>query len=288
MKKIDFYPYILVAPTLVFLIVLVFYPALYTVYLSVHEVSFITVGKYLGLRSFSRRLADPRVWNSIKVGFTYTFGTMAGSVLLGFILANVLNMDIWGRRFFRTVILVPWVITEIVSMTQVKWMVNYDYGLINQFRRGLGLGPIEFLGDPVYAMLTVIGANIWRSTAFAMVLILAALQTIPRHLYEASQLDGASAVRQAISITLPLIRMTLLILAIVLTMSYFTRIVPIMVLTGGGPGAATEIIGLKMYDEAFIQFRMNDAAVLGVILFVINLVMAIIYYRVLATKESLY
>jgi len=245
---------------------------------------FITTIGFTGLRNYRSIFSDPLVWNSIINGFVYTFGSLGGAVVLGLILAIILNEPLRGRNVFRGVILIPWIVTQIVSMTQLKWMLNYDYGLVNFALGIVGIRPIDFLADLDMAMATVIGSNIWRSMAYPMILILAGLQSIPPTLYEAAQIDGASFMQRIIFISLPLIKMPLLIICIILTISYFTLIIPILVLTAGGPAGSTETIALRMYNEAFVNFRLGIASSLGVVIFIINLALGLLYLKVLRSE----
>jgi multiple sugar transport system permease protein len=167
-----------------------------------------------------------------------------------------------------------------------RWILNVDFGLLNAlFVEALGLPRVQWLGDPFLAMASLIAVNVWRGAPYAMVLLLAGLQGIPRELYEAAAIDGAGRVRSFLSVTLPLMRGPILVLVVLTTILDFNVVVAMLVLTGGGPGTATEAMSLRMYHEAFTYTRMGPASAIAVIIFAINLVLTLVYLRVLRTEK---
>jgi multiple sugar transport system permease protein len=285
LKKIELFPYILVIPALIITFIFSIYPVVYAVQLSFHDVQLVHIGAFIGLDNYDLIFGDPRIGADIVNSFVFTFGSMAGTITLGLIFAIILNERLRFRTLFRATLLVPWVVTEVVSMVLVKWMLNYDAGLLNLLLASLGLTKIQFLGSLDMAMFTVVGANIWRATAYSMVMILAGLQSIPDSVFEAARLDGVSFFRRIFSIVIPLVKAPLLVIIVITTISYFNRVTPILVLTGGGPMVATETLGVRMYLEAFNNMRMGEAAVIGVIIFFINLVLILGYVRTIRLEK---
>jgi len=165
-------------------------------------------------------------------------------------------------------------------------MVDFDLGVVNQNLRALGLPAIAFLGNPVSAMLTLIVSNCWLSAPYAMLLLLAGLQGIPRELYEAAAVDGASKPRRFFTMTLPLMRRAILILLLLLALRDFSILVSVLVLTGGGPGYLTETMTVRMYWEAFTNFRMGTASAVATIIFAINMLFSLLYLRLMRAEPA--
>ncbi len=277
-------PYLLVAPTLVLVLAFIALPALYGVIVSLHRVQFIRLQRFVGLKNYADLLADPRTWTNFQVSVLFVFGSVALTVLCGFALALLLNQPLYGRRAFRTIVLLPWITSYVVTYSIAKWMFNTDLGLVNQGLRLLGLSGIEWLNNPTMAMVSLILVNVWRSAPYAAVLLLAGLQSLPEEIYQAAAVDGATILRRFVALTLPLMRTPLLIILVLLTISDFNVVVAMLVLTGGGPGIATEALSVRMYNEAFVDFRMGSAASISVIIFLINVAVSLIYFRLLKTE----
>jgi multiple sugar transport system permease protein len=182
--------------------------------------------------------------------------------------------------------LLPWVTSYVVTYLIFRWILNADLGLLNAFFvEVLGAPRVQWLGNPVLAMVSLIVVNVWRDAPYAMVLLLAGLQGIPQELYEAAAIDGANRARSFRAVTLPLMRSALLVLVVLTTITDFNVVVAMLVLTGGGPGTATETMSLRMYNEAFINARMGTAAAIAMIIFGINVLLTLFYVRLLRTER---
>jgi multiple sugar transport system permease protein len=277
-------PYALVAPTLLLVLSFIAVPALYGVVISLHRVQFIRLGRFVGLQNYRDLLADPRTWTNAAVSFTFVFASVALTVVLGFALALLLNQPLVFRRTFRTIVLLPWITSYVVTYSIAKWMLNTDLGLVNHALRSLGLSGVEWLNDPTMAMASLVSVNVWRSTPYAAVLLLAGLQSLPEEIYQAAAVDGATTLRRFRALTLPLMRTPLLVILVLLTISDFNVVVAMLVLTGGGPGIATEALSVRMYNEAFVNFRMGPAASISVVIFLLNVAISAVYFRLLKAE----
>jgi multiple sugar transport system permease protein len=153
------------------------------------------------------------------------------------------------------------------------------------FVQGFGVAPVNWLGEPNLAMTALILVDVWRAAPYAMILLLAGLQGIPHELYEAAAIDGATRARAFFAVTVPLMRPAMLILLVLLTIVDFNVVVAMLVLTGGGPGTATETMSLRMYNEAFTYTRMGPASAIAMIIFAANLVLTVVYIRLLRTER---
>src|SRR5579883_1712720 len=239
--RIDLFPYILIAPTLILIIAFTVFPAVYALIMSLSEVDYISITHFVGLQNYIDILSDPDTLINFVVTLKFVGASLVGYVIVAFCLALILNQKIVARPIFRTAVLIPWVTTQVVSTLVIKWMLDFDLGIANSMLRGLGLEPISFLSEPHNALVTLVVLTIWRSSPYGMVLLLAGLQTVPGELYEAAAVDGAHTVQRFMSITLPLIRGPMLIMLVMESMGMVSLVTPILVLTGGGPGNATEV-----------------------------------------------
>jgi multiple sugar transport system permease protein len=263
-------------------------PTLYGILVSLYRVEFVELLTFVGLRNYAEVLTDQRFWNSVRVSFTFTGCSVVLTFLGGFGLALLGNQRVRFRGAFRTIALLPWVTSYVVTYLIFRWILNSDFGLINAVLvEGFGLPRVSWLGDPVLALASLIGVDVWRAAPYAMVLLLAGLQSIPQELYEAAAIDGATRARSFFAVTLPLMRPTILILLVLLTIVDFNVVVAMLVLTGGGPGAATEAMSLRMYNEAFTYTRMGPASAIAMIIFAANLVLTGLYIRMLRTERYL-
>jgi multiple sugar transport system permease protein len=190
--------------------------------------------------------------------------------------------------FMRSVILSAWVMPGVVI--GIVWAIIFNeasYGLANLLLAPVGLGDVAWLSDPNLALMSIIIANVWRGTAFSMILQYAGLQSIPDELYEAAEVDGASALQSFWHITIPQLRPILMINIILITISTLNTFDMILPLTGGGPGQATEVLALHTYNVIFREYSLASGAVLAVIMLAISLTLTLAYRRLLRTEGAL-
>lgn len=276
----------MVAPALLAIGAFSIGPTLYGVVISLYRVEFVELLTFVGFRNYTEVLADRRFWDSVRVSFTFTGFSVVLTALIGFGLALLGNQNMRFRSAFRTVTLLPWITSYVVTYLIFRWILNSDLGLLNALLvEGFGWPRVQWLGEPALAMASLVGVNVWRAAPHAMVLLLAGLQGIPHDLYEAAAIDGAGRVRTFFAVTLPLMRSAILILIVLITIIDFNVVVAMLVLTGGGPGTATESMSLRMYHEAFTYQRMGPASAIAVIIFAINLVLTGVYVRLIRTER---
>jgi len=284
--RVDLVPYLMVAPALLAIMAFSLLPTLYGMLVSLYRVEFVELLTFVGTRNYVEILSDPKFWDSVRVSLIFTTCSVAVTFVGGFGLALLGNQNVRFRSAFRTIVLLPWVTSYVVTYLIFRWILNPDFGLLNAlFVEGLGLPRLNWLGDPKLAMLCLIGVDVWRAAPYAMVLLLAGLQGIPHEVHEAAAIDGASRARTFVAVTLPLMRPTILILVVLLTIIDFNVVVAMLVLTGGGPGTATEAMSLRMYQEAFTYTRMGTASAIAMVIFAFNLVLTGVYLRTLRTEK---
>lgn len=262
------------------------YPVVYGLTESLFRTRYTARVGFYGLGHYARLLRDPAVFNAVRVSLTYVVGSLIVAVLAGMGLALLLSRPWPLRAMFRTILLIPWVLSQTVTALLWGWLLNPQYGPVSFEIARLGLPSLDLLGTPATALPTVIAINSWRSFPFAMVLILAALQTINTDVIAAAQVDGASPWQVFSHITLPLISTTLLIVTIMLTLNFFNQVTLIYTLTGGSPLGLTETLGVRAFIEAFTNWHLGYAAAFGVVIFTLNMLFSVAYIRVLRRSSE--
>ncbi|HAJ34294.1 MAG TPA: sugar ABC transporter permease [Chloroflexi bacterium] len=282
MRQKTIFPYLLILPALLIICLVSLYPALYSIFLSVNT---FRRGErvFVGTRNFEQILASANFWDSLRLTAIYGVLFVLLTMIFAFILAVMLNRRLNYTGLFMTMIFVPWILSEVVTGVIFRWLFLPGYGLLQDLLSPL-FGDIAFLGHPQGAMGVVIGATIWRTLAFAMLLILAGLQTIPGEVYEAGAIDGANGWQSFWSITWPLVRPTTLVIVLLLTLQAINATGLFLSITNGGPGRATEVLSVSMYREAIVFFNFGYGAALAVLMLLINIVLAAIYIRTMRSE----
>ena len=236
--------------------------------------------QWVGLRNYERLFEDDDFWFAVQVTLFYMFFVVVGAVSLGLLSALLLNRKFAGRNVARSAIAVPWAFPEISAVLVFIWMCNPTFGVMNVFARlipGVETN-LNWLSDPNLAMPLVIALSIWKAFPFTFLVILAALQAIPRDVYEAAEVDGANRLQALRYVTIPEITPTLLLMAVLMAIFSFKQFTLIWLTTGGGPyGGITETLVLRIYQTAFRFFDLAYGATLGVAAFVIVLGLTILF-----------
>jgi len=257
------------------------YPILYAIYLSLFRTRYLEKVAFVGLGNYRQLWADPAAWQNLIHSLQYVFGSLAVVLPFGLGVAILLNQRIRYRSIFRTLVVLPWVVSQTILALLWGWLLNPDFGPAMYLLQVLGAGKFSPLSDVRFALPTMIGVNAWGSYPMAVILLLAALQTIPGELVEASRVDGASRWQYFLRIMLPLIRPTLMVTTIMLSLLYFNMVTLVLILTGGGPSQTTEVLSLRALKEGFDFWRVGYAATLGIVIFVFNIIFSLLYLRLL-------
>jgi len=238
------------------------------------------------LDNYIRLAQDKAFWESLWVTIVFVFYTVALHLVLGLVIALALNADIRGIWLFRVIAILPWTIPDVISGLVWRFMYDPTGGIINYFLGRLGLqNPyIEWLSNPKLALPSVIVADVWRGYPFVMLILLAGLQAIPKELYEAARVDGASTLQEFRHITIPgLSRMIQVALALDVIWQ-FRRFGLVYNMTQGGPGNATDILPMAIYRQFFKYFNFEYASAMAVVLAVIMIVISIPYVRMMVKR----
>jgi multiple sugar transport system permease protein len=241
--------------------------------------------RFVGLANYGRLLADERFWTALRntLYFVVAGGPLSVAVSLG--AALLLNHRLLrGRSLFRTALFLP-VVTTLVAVAVVwRYLYHPRHGLLNQLLALAGVGPIDWLGDPAWAMPAIILLAVWKNFGFNMLIFVAGLQSIPERLYEAARIDGASPWQQFRGVTLPMLAPTFLFVAVVTMIGYFQLFAEPYVMTQGGPANATLSIVLLMYEEGFRWWNVGYGAAIAFVLFGIILAATVLQLRLRGSK----
>ncbi|MEI6156908.1 MAG: sugar ABC transporter permease [Atribacterota bacterium] len=278
-----------ILPSMVALIVVALYPILNTLWLSLNKVSLVLqVFTFHGLKNYSRLLTDPKFINAWKNTIFFTLVSVGLETLLGLFIALVIIKNFRGRALTRASVLVPWAIPTVVSSKMWEWIFNSNYGVMNYFLLHLGLiGKTQnWLGTRGMAMNTAIFVDVWKTTPFMALLILAGLTSIPQDIFESAKIDGAGSLQAFFSITLPLIKQILLISMLLRTLDAFRVFDLIFILTKGGPADSTEVLSTYTYKTLFSVTNFGYGSTLAMSMFFTVLAIAIVYFFLTSARED--
>ncbi len=275
-------------PCLVFVGLFVAVPLADTAFNSFfRDVSFLS-RRFSGLDNFFRMLGTPDFWSSMA--FTLAFAVVAVllETALGLVFAVLLNERFPGRSALRLLLLLPWAIPTIVSARTWRLLYDFSHGLINAVLLGSGLvrEPVNWFGTSFSAFCAIIAADVWKTTPFVALLLLAGLQSIPEELYEQARVDGAGIWTRFRIITLPLLRPVILVAVIFRTIDSLRMFDLVYVLTGGGPGGSTRTLSFLGY-EAMGNDDFGTGSAISVITFLVALVFTLVYLRIGRFRENL-
>jgi multiple sugar transport system permease protein len=270
-----------VAPAVVLLCLVTVYPLLSVLYLSLHlRLPIFDISKYVGLDNYRFLLHDDRFWNAVRNTVYFTALSVTLELLLGLGIALLLNRSFRLKGIVTAVVLVPWAIPTVVSARMWEWMYNTDFGILNHL---LGL-KINWLGSPFWALNAAVLMDVWKTTPFVVILLLAGLKVIPRDIYQAARIDGAGAWPVFRKITLPLLMPVVLVVLLFRTLDAFRIFDAVYVLTGGGPANTTETLSIYAYKVLFQTLQFGYGSALSAVVFLCTGAIAVLYIRFLRTE----
>ncbi len=276
-------PYLLLAPALAFIGLFILYPLGLNIYTSFQHRVFTepTANRFVGLANYVAVAKDPTFWLVLRQSAVWVVGSLAFQFVLGLALALLLNERFPARGLYRSLILSPWAISGVIIAIMWKWMYNPQVGVLNEVlvRLGLVSQRLAFLADPASALPAVMVTNIWRGTPFFAVMLLAALQAVPKALYEAAAMDGAGAWQRFRSVTLPSIMPMVFAALLLRTIWIFNDVDLIFVMTDGGPVRASETVATFLYKKASRDLDFGMGSALAMVMFAILMTITALYYR---------
>ncbi len=276
-----------ILPSLFFVAVFSVYPILESLRLSFYRLLLMLpwLGqKFVGLENYRDLAADPVALHSLAVTLVFVAVTASLEVLIGLGMALVLNESFRGRGWLRAAVLIPWAIPTVVSSQMWRYIFNDRYGLFNFLLFGRATDRyIAPLADTLLAPAAIICADVWKTSAFAALIVLAGLQTIPDELYEAAAIDGAGAWQKFRRVTLPLLRPALLLALLFRTIDAFKVFDLVFVMTQGGPADATNVLQFYGYKKTFAEGMIGYGSAISFGVFLISLALSFLYIRLIGS-----
>lgn len=278
----------MIFPSLAFVIIFALYPVLDSFYLSLHQIvlGLPELGEpFVGLENYRILIGDPVARHSFFVTIAFVLFSTALELLLGLGIALVIHQPFKGRGWVRAAVLVPWAIPTVVASQMWRYIFNDQYGLANLMLFGNEVSRyIPWLAYPGTAFMAIVLADVWKTSAFAGLLILAGLQVIPDELYDAARIDGANAIQRFFRITLPLLRPALLVALLFRTMDAFRVFDLVFVMTQGGPADATQVLQFYGYKTLFTEGMLGYGTTISVSVFLAIFILSLFYIRWVGTR----
>jgi ABC-type sugar transport system permease subunit len=280
--------WLLMAPALATLTIVAAGPLAATFWESLHrhDLRLPWLGRpFIGLANYAEAVGDPRFQGAL----VHTLGFVAASVTLelvfGLALALALDAIVRGRALARVVVLLPWALPTVVAALVWRFMFDSQSGIVNALAGRLGVAFLhrEWLAGPLAAWVPIVLGDVWKTTPFVALLLLAGLQGIDARLYEAARLDGAGLRQRFLQITLPLLRPAIVVALVFRTLDAFRVFDLVYVLTGGGPGTATEVVSVYAFTSLLQDLRFGYGSALSVLVFVVSFALALVYIRALGS-----
>lgn len=276
----------IVLPALLFFTVFMYYPFFRNIYLSFTEYNYIKDPLFIGFENFRKLFSDEYFYNSLRNTILITILSIPSVLGLSLLLSVLLFRMGKMQGLFRSAIFSTYLVPLVVASVLFKLLFGTEAGLVNSLVVSLGGARINWLTEPAWATFCIILLNIWNGTGYYMVIFLAGLSNINYQLYEAADVDGASALRKFISITVPSLKPTLIFAVIFATITYLRTFVTVEIMTGGGPYRSTETIIKYMFDQGFKSRNVGYSSLLSIVLFLITLIVSLIQMRLTKSQED--
>lgn len=286
-RKESLLPYVMVAPAMGFLLIFTFYPMVNLVYLSVFDYNLVNpIKKFVGLKNYHTLFFVRRDFMiALKNTAVYTAAVVVFLIFFALLFALWFQKDNRLNRFAQTAVFTPHLVAMLSCAMIWSWIMEQNsYGLLNAVLGLFKVPPLRWLNSSQTAMLSVVIVSVWKSIGYYTLVILSALKAIPAEIFEAAELDNAPKWRVFFRLTLPLLSPQLFFLLIVITINSFKVFDTIRIMTGGGPGSATDVLAYYIYRYAFEHFRIGYASAAGTVLMVILMILTALYFAVLGRR----
>lgn len=276
-------PYFFLLPCLVILGALLSVPLYKVVEYSLYDNVIVERNPtFVGLQNYSDLLTDSAFWGATLNTLVFTVGSVLGHIVVGTGLALLVNADIHPRAqtIFRSLLILPWIFTAVVVALNWQLLLN-PFGVINHWLTKFGMidAPVDWLGDPAFAMWSLLLISTWRGYPFIMVSFLSGLQSIPKELYEAAEIDGAGFFAKFWHVTVPQLKPVIYGVALLDLIWTFQLFPLVWLTTGGGPGRSTEVLSTMTFRQGFVDFEFSRAATTAVSILIISAAFTILYLR---------
>lgn len=268
-----------ILPWLVGFLIFQMYPFLSSLYYSFTSYNVVSAPEWVGLENYITLLTrDTEFWNSLKVTIIYTLYTVPGKLIMALLVALLMNRNIKGIGFFRTIYYIPSLFSGSIAVAILWKLMFMDDGIVNALLNAVHLPSVQWLGNKNTALPTICMLEIWQFGS-SMVMFLAALKNVPYDLYEAAKIDGAGKIKSFFSITVPQITPIIFFNIIMQTITALQNFTNAFVITEGGPLKSTYVLGMKLYTEAFSYYKMGYACSISWIIFILVLIVTLLLFR---------
>lgn len=297
-RRWDWVPYLFILPHLLFFGVFVGFPFVLGLIVSFFEYDILRpeAVRFVGLNNYTALFTPgtveyPVFWNSLINTVEFVLMSVPLLIIIPLLLALLLNTNLAGRNLYRAIYFAPWVLSSAVVGLLGFWIFQSQGGLLNYYLRDLGFDTPRWLSTMPWAWISILIVTVWWTSGFNMVIILAALQNIPKELYEAAAIDGANPWNRFWFVTLPMLRSVLVFIVIITVIASFNLFAQPLFMTNGGPpqsggGGSTEPIMLRIYNEGFVRNRMGSSAAMSFVVAGIMLVVSFFNFRLFRTRED--
>ena len=283
--------YLYVLPAIIVMLIVIGYPIYYTIELSFYNTPAslqLNQKQWTGLDNYTTILSSPVFWKVTWQTIVWTVLSTALAFLLGLGAALALHREFAGRGVLRAILLIPWVVSAVAASYVWKWLYHSDFGAIGALMTQLGLsdGPINFIDNTSTGLYALIVVNVWKEFSFAMIMLMAGLQTVPDTLLRAAQVDGASPWQRFWHVTWPHLQGVSMVTILLLVVQNFNSFIIPFIMTGGGPAGSTHIWITHIYEIAFQRLNWGAGAAYAVILFIVMMVLGYFYVKALTKGDD--
>lgn len=282
-KRLKRQLFLILLPSIVLLLAFVIFPALYSIYLSFTNTALTGPGamnpRFVGFRNYARLFNDAKFWNALLITFLFVVGSaIVGQFVLGLVSAIALKRPIQFHKTFSSIILLPNAAPEVVvGFMWISMLAGGERSTLSQIVMFFGVDPVDWLNVVPLTMIIVV--NTWRGIATAMILLTAGLSTIPNEIYEAARMDGATPSQIFRRITVPLMMPTIVLYMLISAVSTIGIFGMVYALTRGGPGGATEVVSIYIYNQSFTAFQLGYGAAVAVVVLFISVLLGVAYVK---------
>ena len=279
--------YLILLPALLAFGLVIFYPTLRAFFQSFTNASIYYESKFIGLENYLSILNSTDFWTAFSHTLILVIVAVGLQYILGMAMALLLNEDLKGLGWVKYTIMIPWVIPVASTVVMFDWLVLPDYGLINMILENIGLGHLTryWFGDKNFAFPLIIIMHVWRNMPFYAITLYAGLKSIPKHFYEAAEIDGANAWQKFFYITLPNLKYPSMIVIVLHVLWTFNNFDFIYLSTGGGPVGSTEVLATQIYQTAWNYYEYGKASAMGILMMLIMMIFSIYYIRKVRSGE---
>jgi multiple sugar transport system permease protein len=277
--------YLLLLPYFLLFFVFFLVPAITILPMSFTRWSLLDKPRFVGFQNYLKLINDSLFWKSVGNTFYYTILVTALLTILGLLLALLINQNLKGKTLGRMFVIIPYVISSAAAGVIWKWMYNQNFGIINSYMRAVNLPVLPFLTNTKWAMPSIVFMNAWWSVGFNTIIYLAALQGIPKELYEAAEVDGANKLQAFRYITFPFLKPITLYVTVLCAANSFQMFDEAYMMTQGGPVGSTATVVFRIYNTAFEAFRFGEAAAISMLTLLFIIVMSLIQFK-LSKREG--